>query len=165
MPDPLRSGWEMQSRRLVWDYGSFIYSTRDGLPYIARKGFRMAATQVVIRSESGLQQEIVSGSHHWQADEPPPLGTDSGPTPYELLLASLGACTSMTLRMYADRKGFDLGRVTVRLQHFRIHAEDCANCETKHGYLDRIERQIEFTGKLDEAQRKRLLEIADRCPV
>ena len=123
------------------------------------------AVQVTVRSESGLQQEIVSGRHHFKSDEPLPSGMDSGPSPYQLLLASLGACTSMTLRMYAERKGFDLGRVTVRLEHFRIHAEDCANCETKAGFLDRIEREIEFTGQLDDAQKKRLLEIADRCPV
>ena len=123
------------------------------------------AVQVTVRSESGLQQEIVSGRHHLKSDEPTPFGMDTGPSPYELLLAGLGACTSMTLRMYAERKGFDLGQVTIRLRHLRIHAEDCANCETKVGFLDRIEREIEFTGRLDEAQRKRLLEIADRCPV
>src|SRR5262249_56030463 len=85
---------------------------------------RMAGpTQVVVSSEKGLAQQIVSGKHSWSADEPAPLGTDTGPSPYELLLASLGACTSMTLRLYAERKGFDLQRVTVRLRHFRIHAE------------------------------------------
>src|SRR5256885_13551550 len=92
-------------------------------------------TQVVVSSEAGLSQEIVSGKHRWRADEPAPFGTDTGPSPYELLLASLGACTSMTLRMYAERKGLDLQRVTVRLQHSRIHAEDCIDCETKQGFL------------------------------
>jgi putative redox protein len=126
----------------------------------------MAGTaEVVVSSEAGLAQEIVSGKHRWRADEPAPLGTDTGPSPYELLLASLGACTSMTLRLYAERKGFDLQRVRVRLQHLRIHAEDCLDCETKQGFLDRIDRQIELTGNLDEAQKRRLLEIADRCPV
>src|SRR5712675_274530 len=100
---------------------------------------------VVVSSENGLAQEIVSGKHRWQADEPLPFGTDTGPSPYELLLASLGACTSMTLRLYAQRKGMDLRRVTVRLRHFRIHAEDCRNCETKEGLLDRIEREIELS--------------------
>jgi putative redox protein len=123
------------------------------------------ATQVIVSSENGLAQNIVSGNHEWPADEPAPVGTDTGPSPYELLLASLGACTSMTLRLYAQRKGLDLQRITIRLQHFRIHAEDCANCETKVGFLDRIDRQIELTGNLDEAQRARLLEIAERCPV
>jgi uncharacterized OsmC-like protein len=123
------------------------------------------ATQVVVSSESGLAQEIVSGPHRWNADEPAPLGTNIGPSPYELLLASLGACTSMTLRLYAQRKGMDLKKITVRLQHHRIHAEDCRDCETKVGYLDRIVREIHLEGDLDEAQRNRLLEIAERCPV
>ncbi len=124
-----------------------------------------APIEVVVSSDSGLAQEIVSGNHRWHADEPAPLGTDTGPSPYELLLASLGACTSMTLRLYAQRKGWDLQRVTVRLQHSRIHAQDCADCETTEGYLDRIDREIEMGGSLDEEQKRRLLEIAERCPV
>ena len=122
-------------------------------------------TQVTVSSENGLAQEIVSRIHQWRADEPEPSGTDTGPSPYELLLASLGACTSMTLRLYAERKGIDLRSITVRLQHYRIHAEDCRDCETTSGFLDRIDREIELTGNLDEAQRRRLLEIAERCPV
>ena len=122
-------------------------------------------TQVIVSSENGLAQKIVSGNHEWRADEPAPFGTDTGPSPYELLLASLGACTSMTLRLYAQRKGLDLQRITVRLRHFRIHAEDCTNCETKVGFLDRIDRQIQLTGNLDDSQKSRLLEIAERCPV
>jgi uncharacterized OsmC-like protein len=121
--------------------------------------------QVIVSSESGLAQHIAAGSHRLRADEPEPLGTNTGPSPYELLLASLGTCTSMTLRLYAQRKGWDVGRVTVRLRHSRIHAEDCMECETKAGFLDRIEREIELSGSLDEAQRKRLLEIAEHCPV
>ena len=124
-----------------------------------------APVEVVVSSESGLAQEIISGNHRWRADEPAPFGTDTGPSPYELLLASLGACTSMTLRLYAQRKGFDLQRVTVRLQHSRIHAEDCLDCETKQGFLDRIDRTIELAGNLDETQKRRLLEIAEHCPV
>jgi putative redox protein len=123
------------------------------------------ATQVTVSSENGLAQEIVSRTHRWRADEPAPSGMDSGPSPYELLLGSLGACTSMTLRLYAQRKGIDLLGITVRLQHYRIHAEDCRDCETKSGFLDRIDREIELTGNLNEAQRHRLLEIAERCPV
>jgi putative redox protein len=123
------------------------------------------STQVIVTSEKGLAQQIVSRHHQWLADEPGPFGTDTGPSPYELLLASLGACTSMTLRLYAQRKGMDLQRVTVRLQHSRIHAEDCRDCETKEGFLDRIDREIQLTGNLDEAQKGRLLEIAERCPV
>jgi putative redox protein len=124
-----------------------------------------APTQVVVISETGLAQEIVSGRHHWRSDEPQGIGSDTGPSPYELLLSSLGACTSMTLRLYAQRKGLDLRRITIRLRHFRIHAEDCKQCEMKQGFLDRIEREIELTGNLDDAQKRRLLEIADRCPV
>ena len=122
-------------------------------------------TTVVVSNERGLAQEIVSGKHRWRADEPAPFGTDSGPSPYELLLAGLGACSSMTLRLYAQRKGIDLQRITIRLRHLRIHAEDCMDCETKEGLLDRIDREIELTGNLDEAQKLRLLEIAERCPV
>jgi putative redox protein len=123
------------------------------------------ATEVIVSNEQGLAQEIVSGRHRFRADEPIPFGTDSGPSPYELLLASLGSCTSMTLRMYAERKGIDLQRITIRLQHYRIHAEDCRDCETKEGFLDQIDREIHLTGNLDETQKDRLLEIADRCPV
>src|SRR5438093_8944763 len=127
---------------------------------------RMAeATQVIVSSENGLAQEIVSGNHRWRADEPAPFGTDTGPSPYELLLAALGACTSMTMRLYAQRKQWDLQRVTVRLQHSRIHAEDCMECETKQGFLDRIDREVELSGNLDDAQKRRLLEIAEHCPV
>jgi putative redox protein len=120
---------------------------------------------VVVSSDSGLSQNIVSGKHRWIADEPVPIGTDTGPSPYELLLGALGACTSMTLRLYAQRKGMDLQRITVTLRHSRIHAEDCTDCETKEGLLDRIDREIELSGNLDEAQKLQLLEIAKRCPV
>ena len=122
-------------------------------------------TEVVVQNETGLAQEIISGNHRWRADEPAPFGTDSGPSPYELLLASLGACTSMTLRLYAQRKGLDLQRVVVRLRHSRIHAQDCIDCETKAGFLDRIDREIELSGSLDDEQKRRLIEIAERCPV
>ena len=121
--------------------------------------------EVVVSSESGLAQEISSGKHRWRADEPAPFGSDTGPSPYELLLAALGACTSMTLRLYAQRKEWDLRRVTVRLQHSRIHAVDCMECETKEGFLDRIDLEIELSGNLDDPQKRRLLEIAEHCPV
>jgi putative redox protein len=122
-------------------------------------------TQVVVTNLTGLAQEIVSGGHRWRADEPVPFGTDTGPSPYQLLLASLGACTSMTLRLYAQRKGIELHEITVRLTLSRIHADDCNECETKNGFLDRIDREIELKGSLDETQKQRLLEIAERCPV
>ena len=113
-----------------------------------------------------FQQEILSGPHRFLADEPVKAGgLDSGPGPYDLLLAGLGACTSMTLRLYADGKKLPLERVSVRLTHNKIHAEDCLNCETKEGMVDRIDRSITFEGTLDAEQRKRLLEIADKCPV
>lgn len=111
-------------------------------------------------------QTIRAGAHAVRADEPASVGgDDSGFTPYDLLLAGLGACTSMTLRMYADQKKWPLEHVSVRLKHRKIHAEDCAECETRDGKVDRIEREIAITGDLDDAQRARLLEIADKCPV
>jgi uncharacterized OsmC-like protein len=124
-------------------------------------------TVVVRETRRGLfQQEIISGRHHLIADEPVNAGgLDSGPGPYDLLLAALGACTSMTLRLYADRKKLPLTRVEVRLRHGRIYATDCAECETKQGMIDRIERVITLEGELDAEQRARLMEIADKCPV
>ena len=100
------------------------------------------------------------------ADEPVAAGgEDSGPGPYDFLLAGLGACTSMTMRLYADRKSLPLDRVTVTLMHNKIHAEDCAECETRTGMLDRIDRVIAMEGALDADQRAKLMEIADKCPV
>lgn len=111
-------------------------------------------------------QDITAGVHHLRADEPAAVGgDDSGFSPYDLLLASLGACTSMTLRMYAEQKKWPLERVTVRLRHDKLHAADCAECETREGKIDRIQREIRLTGNLDDAQRTRLMEIADKCPV
>jgi putative redox protein len=123
--------------------------------------------RVVVRgASSGFVQEIVSGGHRLASDEPVSLGgTDTGPTPYDLLLAALGSCTSMTAGVYARRKGWPLESVTVRLTHSRIHAADCANCETEEGMLDRIDVSIELEGLLSEEQRARLLEITERCPV
>jgi putative redox protein len=110
-------------------------------------------------------QQITAGHHRLIADEPSPIGDDAGPTPYDLLLSALGACTSMTVRMYADRKGWPLERIRVTLRHSRIHAEDCADCETTKGWVNQIDRDIELTGELDDTQRQRLMQIAERCPV
>ncbi len=111
-------------------------------------------------------QAINAGGHILSADEPASLGgTDTGPTPYDLLLASLGACTSMTLRMYAARKRWPLEQVRVRLSHEKIHSDDCETCETTNARIDRIERSVEITGALTAEQRERLLDIADKCPV
>ena len=110
-------------------------------------------------------QQVIAGRHLLAADEPPPIGDDAGPTPYDLLLAGLGACTSMTVRMYADRKGWPLARVRVTLRHSRIHAKDCADCETRTGWIDHIDRDIELSGELDDSQRQRLLDIGETCPV
>jgi putative redox protein len=115
---------------------------------------------------SKFQQTVSIGPHRLLADEPVAAGgEDTGPGPYDYLLAGLGACTSMTMRLYADRKALPLDRVTVTLQHNKIHAEDCAECETRTGMLDQIDRLIAMEGHLDAQQREKLLEIADKCPV
>jgi uncharacterized OsmC-like protein len=116
--------------------------------------------------EGRFQQLVKAGKHRSLADEPVSAGgLDSGPSPYDLLLAALGACTAMTLRLYAERKALPLERVSVALAHARIHAADCETCETEEGMLDRIDRTISLDGNLDDDARRRLLEIADKCPV
>ncbi len=125
---------------------------------------------VVVRSSSAggpYTQDVFVEGHRLLADEPAsvPGGQDLGPSPYGYLLSGLGACTSMTLRMYADRKQWPLEKVTVRLEHGRLHAKDCADCETREGMVDEINRELMIEGPLDDDQRARLLEIADRCPV
>jgi uncharacterized OsmC-like protein/pimeloyl-ACP methyl ester carboxylesterase len=128
-----------------------------------------AETGTVLVRETGqgrYQQEVLSGPHRFLADEPVKVGGgDTGPGPYDLVLAGLGACTSITLRIYAEHKKLPLSRVSVRLSHNKIHAEDCENCETKEGMIDHIERAITLEGDLTPEQRKRLMEIADKCPV
>ncbi|QOZ46763.1 osmotically inducible protein C [Bradyrhizobium sp. CCBAU 53340] len=126
------------------------------------------ARKVVVQEtrKSKFDQTITVGPHRLVADEPVAAGgEDAGPGPYDFLLAGLGACTSMTMRLYADRKSLPLDRVTVTLKHSKIHATDCAECETREGMLDQIDRDIAMDGALDAEQRKKLMEIADKCPV
>jgi putative redox protein len=126
----------------------------------------MSAEVIVHGTAEGFAQEVVIGPHRLISDEPAIVGgTDTGPGPYDLLLAALGSCTSMTVAMYARRKGWPLQSVTVRLRHSRIHAEDCAGCEARTGMLDRIERDIHLTGDLSEEVIAKLLDIAGKCPV
>jgi uncharacterized OsmC-like protein/pimeloyl-ACP methyl ester carboxylesterase len=127
-----------------------------------------APREVVVRETRNgkFQQTISVGPHRLVADEPVAVGgDDTGPGPYDLVLAGLGACTSMTMRMYAERKSLPLARVTVTLSHNKIHAEDCAECENRVGMLDQFDRTIAIEGALDAEQRGKLMEIADKCPV
>jgi uncharacterized OsmC-like protein/alpha/beta superfamily hydrolase len=133
----------------------------------AQPGEGEAGTVTVTEAGTGkFAQEVVAGPHRLRADEPLAAGgTNTGPTPYDLVLAGLGACTSMTIRLYAERKQWPLERVGVRLRYSRNHAQDCVDCEAGAPRLDRIDREIELAGDLDETQRARLLEIANKCPV
>jgi len=127
------------------------------------------APRKVVVTETGkgkFQQSVAVGPHRFLGDEPVAAGgLDTGPSPYDLLTAALGTCTAMTIRLYADLKALPLTGVSVALTHEKIHAADCANCETKEGKIDRIERTIALKGPLDDAQRARLMQIADKCPV
>jgi len=158
-------------------FAAVLPEAREAIEHIgafARRIFARSAPQAdgartVTVAESGrgrLGQTIASGRHVLNADEPLAAGgQDSGPNPYDLLLSALGACTAMTLRLYAGRKQWPLEHVSVTLRHQKIHAKDCADCETKEGKIDRIERDIQIVGPLDAEQRARLMEIADKCPV
>ena len=135
--------------------------------YLKKQAQKADRDAVVVRTGSqGYWTSVGVGQHQLIADEPVEAGgTDLGPTPYDYLLIALGSCTSITLRMYADRKAWPLESILVRLKHEKVHAADCAQCETEVGLVDYIERELVFEGNLDETQRKRLLEIADKCPV
>ena len=129
-------------------------------------------TQVVVSSDRNLRQQIWAGRHELAADEPQSLGgDDSAPNPYELLLGALGACTSMTLQLYARRKNWPLEAVEIRLQHDRIHGQDCADCTSEQqsvaekGFLDVVRKEIALSGPLTAEQVARLAEIAELCPV
>jgi uncharacterized OsmC-like protein len=125
------------------------------------------SNEIVVRTGAGsFRTEIVARGHTLVADEPTALGgTDEGPTPYDYLVAALGACTAMTIRLYADRRGWPLDDVTVRLRHSRVHEKDCEDCEAQEVGIDQIEREVELSGALSPEQRLGLLRIADRCPV
>jgi uncharacterized OsmC-like protein/pimeloyl-ACP methyl ester carboxylesterase len=134
------------------------------VPEEDREGRELAPTEVRVHGHRGLAQHVHTGRHHLIADEPEAQGgTDLGPTPYAYLLAGLGACTAMTLRLYAQRKGWELGEVDVVLRHERAHAADATAAGVER--LERISKEVTFGGELDDEQRARLLEIADRCPV
>jgi uncharacterized OsmC-like protein len=122
---------------------------------------------VIVRgTAAGFAQEIEIGSHELFADEPTSYGgTDTGPSPYDLLLAALGACTSMTIGLYARKRGWPVEKITVSVHHSKIHAKDCDDCETKEGRIDRIEVEIHLEGALTDEQRAKLMEIAGKCPI
>jgi putative redox protein len=126
-----------------------------------------ASPHVIVRgSAAGFAQQIQAGTHQLLADEPIESGgADTGLSPYDLLLAALGSCTSMTIGLYARRKNWPLQEVVVSLWHYKIHAADCAECETREGKIDRIDREIQLVGSLTSEQRSKLMEIADKCPV
>lgn len=152
------------SRYLADSFSSESASTNsrqdDALPVI------QPGTVIVRERDKKFAREIFTQQHRLISDEPVEQGgADSGANPYELLLAALGSCTSMTLRMYANHKKLDLEAIEVTLRHSRVHLDDCESCDDKNTLVDKIDREIKLVGRLDDDQRKRLLEIADKCPV
>ena len=136
-------------------------STADNSQLVAPDGAVAAKTLI-----GGFRTEVAAGNHHFFADEPLRAGgTDTGPTPYDLLSAALATCTTMTLKMYASLKKLDMASVTVNVRHGRVHAEDCGDCESTNGKIDELQRDLILEGNLTDEQRQRMLEIADRCPV
>jgi len=125
------------------------------------------ASGVLVRETgTGFQQQVNSGGHRMLADEPADVGGgDTGPSPYDFLSAALGACTSMTLRMYAARKGLELGRISVEVSHGKVHARDCEECEGREGRIDRFERRVTIEGGVPQDLEAKVVEIADKCPV
>jgi len=114
---------------------------------------------------SNYKTILSNGRHQVIADEPVPYGTDEGADPYSLLLMALGSCVAITIRMYADRKKWDLEDVKVELSQERVHSKDCNDCESTQGFVHVIQKKVKLSGNLDDKQRARLMEIADRCPV
>lgn len=126
----------------------------------------MSATPVVVRSRGSFRSEVEAGPHRIVTDEPVTAGgADEGPTPYDLLAGALGSCTAMTLNFYAKREKYPLEGVDVAVTHDREHAQDCADCVTKQGYIRRFHVEIALHGPLSEEQRQKLLVIAGPCPV
>lgn len=126
----------------------------------------MAKVTVTSVPGSRFKQHLRAGGHQWLADEPKSLGgDDAGPDPYALLLGALGACTSMTIRLYAEKRGWNVSHVEVELEHHRMHAKDCSECEREGAFVDHISRKIRLEGRITPAQREKLFEIATRCPV
>lgn len=146
---------------------SIFFAEENALKFIHMSAHKVASDkQVVTRTGEAYTTEITTNRHSLIADEPEHLGgNDMGPDPYDLLAASLGACTGITIRMYANRKGWPLREVRVHLQHKKVHVEDCSHCESGQSKIDRIERVIELEGPLNDAQKKRLIDIANKCPV
>jgi putative redox protein len=139
---------------------------RGGEPERPEIELESGQTYVGETGEGKFSNHVLAGEHYMRADEPDEVGGDNtGATPYDFLTGGLGACTSMTLRMYADRKGWPVDKIEVRLHHEKVHASDCETCETDQGKIDRIERRIAIEGDLDDEQRQRMVEIADKCPV
>lgn len=158
------------SRKRSADYAASVLASWASLYLPEETEEERDVERGVVEVEAGPQgftQRVHAGPHRFAGDEPEsvPGGTDAGPTPYDFLLAALGTCTSMTLRLYADRKGWPLEGTHVRLTQDRIHAEDCDDCEAKEGHVTRLTRLVSLQGDLDADQRQRLLEIANKCPV
>lgn len=142
-------------------------TTRDQTPFPETSLKAEAGSTLVVERGDGKFAELVNANGHvLLADEPVAAGgTNGGPSPYDLLLAALGSCTAMTVRLYADLKKIPLSRVAVKLSIKEIHAEDCRDCETREGKVARIRREIELQGELSAEQKEKMLEIANKCPV